>query len=85
MHNDSIPARLARSPMQARQLIAVALCCLINMADGFDVRSLALAPHITREWGVTPAAPGMAFSAALPGLVLGVRLVPQLANQVVRR
>lgn len=63
MHNDSIPARLARSPLHARQFIAVALCCLINMADGFDLLSLALAPHLTREWAsrlprrASPSAP----------------------------
>ena len=77
---------LARSPMHVRQFVAVALCCLINMADGYDVLSLALAaPELTREWGVTPAALGIAFSAASFGLVLGALLIAPLADQVGRR
>jgi len=86
MNNDSIPVLLARSPMHVRQFVAVALCCLINMADGYDVLSLALAaPELTREWGVTPAALGIAFSAASFGLVLGALLIAPLADQVGRR
>jgi MFS family permease len=85
-NNDSVPALLSRSPMHVRQFIAVALCCLINLADGYDVVSLALAaPLLTREWGVTPAALGIAFSAASVGLVLGAILIAPLADQVGRR
>lgn len=86
MNNDSIPVLLARSPMHVRQFLAVALCCLINMADGYDVLSLALAaPQLTREWGVAPAALGIAFSAASLGLVLGALLIAPLADHVGRR
>jgi len=86
--NDNSPVRalIAGSPMHVRQFIVVALCCLINTADGYDLLSLALAaPKLGKEWGVTPQMLGLAFSATSLGVVLGAFLVAPLADRIGRR
>jgi MFS family permease len=72
--------------MRAYQLIVVVLCCLINVADGFDVVSLAVAaPALTREWGVDPAVLGAMFSAGACGLVIGAFVIGPMADKFGRR
>lgn len=86
MNDNPTRALIARSPMHIRQFILVVLCCLINMADGYDVLSLALAaPQLTKEWGVAPQMLGIAFSATSIGLVLGAFVVAPIADRVGRR
>jgi MFS family permease len=86
MNDNPIRALIASTPMHARQVILVILCCLINTADGYDVLSLALAaPTLAKEWGITPQHLGIAFSATSVGLVFGAMLVAPLADRVGRR
>jgi MFS family permease len=86
MNDNPARALIARSPMHLRQYILVVLCCLINMADGYDVLSLAFAaPQLTKEWGVTPEMLGIAFSSSSVGLVLGAFLVAPAADRLGRR
>lgn len=86
MNDNPTRALIAAAPMHPRQFLIVILCGLINMSDGFDVLSLALAaPELTREWGVSPELLGMTFSATSVGLVIGAFLVAPLADRVGRR
>jgi MFS family permease len=86
MNDNPVQALIARSPMHIRQVILVVLCCLINLSDGYDVLSLALAaPQITKEWGVAPQMLGVAFSATSIGLVIGAFVVAPVADRVGRR
>lgn len=86
MNDNPVRALIAGSPMHIRQFVLVLLCCIINMSDGYDVLSLALAaPQLTREWGVAPQMLGVAFSATSVGLVLGAFLVAPVADRVGRR
>lgn len=86
MSDNPVQALIARSPMHIRQFILVVLCCVINMSDGYDVLSLALAaPLLTKEWGVVPEMLGVAFSATSIGLVLGSFVVAPVADRVGRR
>lgn len=72
--------------MSAYQWLVVALCCLTNVADGFDVVSLALAaPVLSKEWGIDPAVLGALFSAAAVGLTLGAFVVAPYADKIGRR
>ena len=72
--------------MSVYQYAVVALCCLINIADGFDVVSLAVAaPVLTREWHVDPALLGAMFSAAAGGLVIGAFVIGPMADRIGRR
>ncbi|HEY0942280.1 MAG TPA: MFS transporter [Steroidobacter sp.] len=86
MNDNPVQALIARSPMHIRQFILVILCCLINLSDGYDVLSLALAaPQLTKEWGVAPQMLGVAFSATSIGLVLGAFVVAPVADRLGRR
>jgi MFS family permease len=79
-------ALIARSPMHVRQFLLVVLCCLINMTDGYDMLSLALAgPQLRKEWGVPPQLMGIALSATSVGIVLGSFLVARLSDRFGRR
>lgn len=82
------PARevIAQSPMSWLQWVVVALCCLINMSEGYDVLSLGLAaPQLTTEWSVSPQILGLTFSATSVGLALGAFFVAPVADKVGRR
>lgn len=84
----SNPARevIAKSPMHWLQWVVVALCCLINMSEGYDVLSLGLAaPQLTTEWSVSPQILGLTFSATSVGLALGAFFVAPVADRVGRR
>jgi MFS family permease len=86
MNDNPVRALIVNSPMHARQVILVMLCCLINTADGYDVLSLGqAAPMLSKEWGVSPAQLGIAFSATSIGLILGAMLVAPLADRFGRR
>ena len=55
--------RLALGPMTPRQVLAIALCVLLNALDGFDVLSISFAsPGIASEWHIERAALGLVIS-----------------------
>jgi len=72
--------------MSPYQYLVVALCCFCNLADGFDVSSLAFAaPVLTKEWGLDPAVLGTIFGASSVGLAIGAFLIAPLADRFGRR
>jgi MFS family permease len=72
--------------MSTYQFLIVALCCLINIADGFDVVSLAVvAPVLSKDWHVDPALLGSMFSASAVGLVIGAFVIGPMADKIGRR
>lgn len=80
--------RVLASPtgMSFYQFLVVALCCLINIADGFDVVSLAVsAPVLSKDWQLDPAILGSMFSASAVGLVIGAFVIGPMADKVGRR
>ncbi|WP_298199174.1 MFS transporter [Novosphingobium sp.] len=78
--------RLARAPMTGRQLVAIAMCVLLNALDGFDVLSISFAsPGISKEWGIDRPALGVVLSMELIGMMVGSVLLGQLADRVGRR
>jgi len=86
MNDSPTWALIARSPMHVRQFLLVALCCLINTTDGYDMLSLALAaPQLRKEWGIAPQLLGIALSATSVGIVLGSFLVARLSDRFGRR
>ncbi len=77
---------ISNAPMRFRQYVMVALCCLINITDGYDVVSLAYAaPVLLREWGTPPEMLGLVFSAASLGLAIGAFFLAPLCDRVGRR
>lgn len=64
------------------------LLCLffIIMADGYDMQSIGfVAPEIARNWGLSLAALGPAFAAALAGAIPGAMMAGPVAKHMGRR
>ncbi|HEY6869568.1 MAG TPA: MFS transporter [Novosphingobium sp.] len=72
--------------MTGRQLLAIAMCVLLNALDGFDVLSISFAsPGIAREWGIDRGALGVVLSMELFGMMFGSMLLGQVADRIGRR
>ncbi len=81
-----ISRTIRESDMTPFQVMAVAICLVINMVDGFDVLAIAFAaPEIAREWSLPPTELGILFSAGLAGMVLGALFIGPLADRSGRR
>jgi benzoate transport len=77
---------LARSPMSAVQIAAVAVTMGLNALDGYDVLAISFAaPGIARQWGLDRAALGIVLSMELIGMGLGSILLGGLADRIGRR
>jgi benzoate transport len=84
--NNNIKALINDNPMSRFQLIAVAICFLINMLDGFDVLVIAFtANNISNEWALSGKSTGMLFSSGLAGMAIGAIFLGRLADVYGRR
>lgn len=73
-------------PMRARQVLAVAICIMLNALDGFDVLSISFAsPGIAKEWGIDRAALGIVLSMELIGMAVGSVIIGTIADRFGRR
>ncbi|MCJ2189110.1 MFS transporter [Novosphingobium beihaiensis] len=67
-------------------LAAVALCFVINMADGIDVTILSyIAPRLQADWSIGSEVMGRLFSAGLLGMAIGGMLIAPQADRIGRR
>lgn len=67
-------------------LAIVALCFVINMADGIDVTILSfIAPRLQADWNIGPEVMGNLFSAGLVGMAIGGMFIAPLADRFGRR
>ena len=81
-----ITATIRTSEMTPFQLMAVAICLMINMIDGFDVLAISfIAPTIADEWSLPPSELGILFSVGLAGMVMGALFIAPLADRFGRR
>jgi MFS transporter, AAHS family, vanillate permease len=77
---------LDKTPMAAVNVIAVAVCVVLNALDGFDVLSISFAaPGIATEWGVDRAALGVVLAMELIGMGLGALFLGGVADRIGRR
>lgn len=82
----NVLAELNDGRMSATQIIAVTICLLINMIDGFDVLVIAFtAPEIATDWNTSMQALGVLFSSGLAGMALGSLFIAPLADRFGRR
>ncbi|MDF1681230.1 MFS transporter [Ponticaulis sp.] len=77
---------LAKEKMGGAQMLAIAICVLLNGLDGFDVLSISFAsPGISSEWGIDRAALGIVLSMELIGMSIGSIILGQVADKIGRR
>jgi MFS family permease len=80
-HRNFEPNEIASRPAPDRSVLAVALCTVINMIDGFDILAISFtAPAIGRDWHLSPQALGLLFSAGLAGMTLGALFLSPFAD-----
>ncbi len=72
--------------MSRFQIVAIMVCIVINMMDGFDVLVIAFAaPSISAEWQLSNASLGWLLSSGLLGMALGSLLLGPMADKIGRR
>src|SRR5260370_7529542 len=74
------------APVGRFQILVFVLCAIIALIDGFDTQAIAfVAPAISEQWKVSPAAFGTVFGAGLAGLAVGAFVLSPLADRFGRR
>ncbi len=85
MQNNPL-ATLNASPMSRFQILAVAICILLNALDGFDVLAISFAsPGIAEDWGISRAKLGIILSMELIGMAVGSIYLGGIADRFGRR
>lgn len=80
------PSPVALDRMGGFQWLAIAICVLLNMLDGFDVMVMAFtASHVSSDWQLSGKALGLMLSAGLAGMAVGSLLLAPLADRIGRR
>lgn len=84
--SQSIAQQMNEKQMVGFQWGVVALCCLINMLDGFDVLVMAFtAASVSAEWGLSGTSLGYLLSAGLVGMAVGSLFIAPWADRFGRR
>lgn len=82
----TIRERIDQAPMTSYQWVAVAICSMLIMLDGFDVLVMAFtAPAVSAQWGLTGKQLGLLFSAGLFGMAAGSLFVAPLGDKIGRQ
>ncbi len=77
---------LEEGAMSRFQWVAVAICVMLVMLDGFDVLVMAFtASSVAAEWKLNGAQLGLLFSAGLVGMAVGSLFVAPLADRMGRQ
>ena len=72
--------------MSRFQIMAVAICIVLNMLDGFDVLAMAFtASHISADWHLSGKEIGVLLSAGLFGMAAGSLFLAPWADRLGRR
>nr|WP_288354921.1 MFS transporter [uncultured Pseudomonas sp.] len=75
-----------QGPMRGFQWIAIAVCVVLNMIDGFDVLVMAFtASSVAADWSLSGAQLGMLLSAGLLGMAAGSLFIAPWADRIGRR
>jgi len=75
-----------QAPLSRFQITAIAICCVINMLDGFDVMLMAFtATHVASEWELSGTQLGTLLSAGVFGMTAGCLILAPLADHFGRR
>ncbi|EHP42394.1 major facilitator superfamily MFS_1 [Cupriavidus basilensis OR16] len=72
--------------MSRFQILAVTICIVLNMLDGFDVLAMAFtASHISADWHLSGKEIGVLLSAGLFGMAAGSLFLAPWADRLGRR
>ncbi|MBK5003213.1 MFS transporter [Pseudomonas sp. S31] len=81
-----IKRRLDDDPMGRFQYLAIGICIVLNMIDGFDVLVMAFtAASVSAEWNLGGAQVGLLLSAGLFGMAAGSLFIAPWADRFGRR
>lgn len=81
-----IKQRLDDEPMGRFQYLAIGICIVLNMIDGFDVLVMAFtAASVSAEWNLSGAQVGLLLSAGLFGMAAGSLFIAPWADRFGRR
>ncbi|WP_025809375.1 MFS transporter [Pseudomonas chlororaphis] len=81
-----LKSRVDSGPMSAFQCLAIGICIVLNMIDGFDVLVMAFtAASVSAEWGLNGAQVGLLLSAGLFGMAAGSLFIAPWADRFGRR
>lgn len=81
-----IRSRLDQAPMTSFQWMAVAICTMLIMLDGFDVLVMAFtASSVSAQWGLNGKQLGLLFSAGLFGMAAGSLFIAPLSDRIGRQ
>lgn len=84
--NQDLKQRLEQGPMGAFQCLAIGICIVLNMIDGFDVLVMAFtAASVSAEWQLNGAQIGLLLSAGLFGMAGGSLFIAPWADRFGRR
>jgi MFS transporter, AAHS family, 4-hydroxybenzoate transporter len=81
-HKVNIHDLIDRSRIGRIQYIALALCALLMLFDGFNTQTISyIVPVLAKEWHLPKSVLGTIFSAAFIGLLIGNFGISPLANR----
>ncbi|WP_045769585.1 MFS transporter [Xanthomonas albilineans] len=85
-HAAAVPGSLVQDRMGGFQWMAIGICVLLTMLDGFDVMVMAFtASHVSDEWQLSGKLLGGLLSAGLIGMAVGSLCLAPLADRWGRR
>jgi benzoate transport len=81
-----IRARIDARGFAPRQLLILAVCFLLNVADGFDVVAISMAAsHIAAAWQIDATVLGVVLSSELVGMMVGSIVLASVSDRYGRR
>lgn len=73
-------------PMKAFQIVAIAICLIITMIDGYEILVVAfVAPYLSKDWNIGPVEIGYLLSAGVFGMAAGAIFISPFADRIGRR
>lgn len=84
--NVDLQTAVDERPMVPFQWLAIGVCIVLNMTDGFDVLVMAFtAASVSAEWALNGAQVGLLLSAGLLGMAAGSLFIAPWADRFGRR
>lgn len=84
--SSSVTESIRAGKITPLQIVIIASCVFMNAIDGVDVLAISFAgPSISQEWGMSPIALGIVYSAGLIGMAAGALVLGPVGDYIGRR